>query len=341
MTTAIEKTPLMDREETSNELQTAYSGAAAQHEIQSAIVIAKRFPRDEDGSYARIIKACKRISFAGDCTYSFPRGGTNVSGPSIYLAREFARVWGNIRHGCDIVHDDDNSRTIRAWAWDLETNVRVHADDTFQKSIFRKRVNATDEVVRTVAGGAWIRPDERDLRELTNRRAALAKRNCLLELLPSDMVEDAIREAGATIEKGVKEDPDGARKAIVKGFTGIGVSPEQIAQYLGHPIAQSSPAEIAELRKTWKAISDGQTTWAAVTAEKSGKADPDKNSQPPSDKSKVQQMEEELKTKGKKKPDAPKATDADAADREAFDKAQGKEMFGGGDADEGPHGEKR
>lgn len=57
------------------------------------------------------------------------------------------------------------------------------------------------------------------------------------------------------------QDPDAARKKILLAFSELNVTAEMLAAYLGHPVAQSSPAEIADLRAVYKSISDGNTTW--------------------------------------------------------------------------------
>jgi hypothetical protein len=235
--------------ETTRELGIAQQAAAARYEIESAIVIAKKFPRNEDQAYQGIIKSCKRPTFAGDVAYSYPRGQETVEGPSVYLAREMARLWGNIRFGVDIVADDEDNRTIRAWAWDMQTNSRVSADDSFAKLVYRKK-------------GGWIKPDERDLRELTNRRSAILIRNCLLNLLPPDFVEDALATAKDTLLKGAKDNIDEKRKKIITAFGGLGVSVEQLEIYLGHAIATCSPHEVVNLGQVWKSINDGQSKWS-------------------------------------------------------------------------------
>lgn len=259
---ATEETALATREEYSTELAPTQAEAMARQEIQAAVVLAKRFPRNEDAAFQRLTTSCKRPAFAADVTYSFPRGGTTVTGPSIYLAREFARLWGNIRHGCDVVADDDEQRTIRAWAWDLETNVKVTSDVTFKKLVQRKRSGVTQ----------WVEPDERDLRELTNKHAAIAKRNCLFELLPCDMVDDAIAISRRTLLDRAAKDPDELRKNIITGFGSLHITVENLEAYLGHKIAQCTPAELVELRGHYKSIMDGNTTWGEVAAAKASSA---------------------------------------------------------------------
>lgn len=68
-------------------------------EVQAAMVVAKRFPRDEIEANNRILNACKRKSLAERAIYEYPRGGENVTGPSIRLAEVMAQNWGNLDFG--------------------------------------------------------------------------------------------------------------------------------------------------------------------------------------------------------------------------------------------------
>lgn len=252
------------------ELAPTAAAAEKQYEIQSAIAIAKRFPRNEDQAFERLMRACLRVSFAEDAAYAFPRAGETVEGPSVNLAREAARVWGNVRHGLEVIRDDETTRGIRGWAWDMETNTKISAEDEFKKQVYRKR-------------GGWIAADERDLRELTNRRGAILVRNCILQLLPKDLIEDAVLRSKQTIKEGTERDPETARKRLILAFSALSITPEMLAAKLGHPLAQCSPAEIAELRAVYKSIADGNSKWSdyvgngsATTTEKSAApAEPD------------------------------------------------------------------
>jgi hypothetical protein len=240
---SIEKTAPQSLAETN----TAASIARAQQEVQGAIIIAKRFPRNEDECRAKLLRACKRPEFAEDAEYEFPRGNGNVNGPSVYLAREAARIWGNIHYGAEILRDDGDTRIIRCFAWDMETNTRPIQDDSFRKLVYRKQ-------------GGWVEPDERDLRELTNRRAAIGYRNCILEVIPSDLIREAVTVARKTLKDKAAADPDGERKRIVDAFAEINVMPTRLDQILGHPLAEASPDEIARLRGIYKSIRDGNST---------------------------------------------------------------------------------
>lgn len=249
MSNSREETALSVREESTTEIQTTRAAALAQHEIQSAIAVAKRFPRNEDAAFGSLMRMCKRSTFAEQAEYRFPRGGSQITGPSVHLARAAAQAWGNMQHGVDVISDAPAVRTIRAWAWDVESNLRVSADDTFAKLIYRK-------------AKGWVEPDERDLRELTNRRGAILVRNCILQIIPSDLVEDAVSEARKTQAAGAAADPDGQRKAVITSFDEIGVSVEMLEQYLGHTLASCAPDEIVNLRGIYKSIRDGNSKWS-------------------------------------------------------------------------------
>jgi len=239
---------LTQKEEQNHELSISSAQSKAIMEVQASIVIAKKFPRDEDEAFNKLIKTCKRPSFANRAAYKFPRGGKEVKGPSINLAREAARVWKNIEFGTEIVYDDEESRKIRAWAWDKESNEKTFAEDSFKKLIYRKNKG-------------WIKPDERDLRELTNRRASILKRNCLLELLPKDMIEEAMDMCDEVIAQSAAENINESRNKIITAFKKLGISKEQIETKLGHSINKCTPEEIVDLRQIWQSISDGNSSW--------------------------------------------------------------------------------
>ena len=93
-------------------------------EVQAAMVVAKRFPRDEVTSHNRILNACKRKSLAERAVYEYPRGGENVTGPSIRLAEVMAQNWGNLDFGITELEQKNGSSTVMAYCWDLETNTR-------------------------------------------------------------------------------------------------------------------------------------------------------------------------------------------------------------------------
>ena len=92
-------------------------------EVQAAMVVAKRFPRDEIEANNRILNACKRKSLAERAIYEYPRGGENVTGPSIRLAEVMAQNWGNLDFGITELeqkNDPQDQATLMTWQKKLE-----------------------------------------------------------------------------------------------------------------------------------------------------------------------------------------------------------------------------
>lgn len=60
-------------------------------EVQGAIILAKKFPRNQIECLDRIMTACQRPTLAEQALYSYARGGTEITGPSIRLTETIAQ----------------------------------------------------------------------------------------------------------------------------------------------------------------------------------------------------------------------------------------------------------
>lgn len=227
-------------------------------DLQAAVVLAKQFPRDEEAASERILKACTRPAFAEAARYLYERDNTDVSGFSIVFAREAARLWSNVRYGFQITGDETERRKVMAWAWDLESNVRSFAEDVFVKKVPRKQ--------RLPGGGSRtvMKPaNERELRELTAARASIMIRNAILTLLPPGVKEEAAIVCKATLtDQARKEGRPKAVPDIVAGFARFNVTEKELESYLGHPMAEITAEEVADLRSIWRAINDRVAKWS-------------------------------------------------------------------------------
>lgn len=224
--------------------------ARAEMEVQSQVLLARRFPRNESEVFKKLLATCKRKAFAEKAVYVYPRGATKVIGPSINLAKEMSRLWGNIQAGVKIIADSDDSRTIRGIAWDLESNAMSYEEDTFKKLIYRKGKDG--------APGSWKVPDERDLRELTNKRGAIVKRNSILALLPRDLAEEAVSVCLSTMAGKSATKPANIQ-LMIESFMGIAVSRDMLITYLKCEPEAATPEQIAELRGIYQSIMDGNS----------------------------------------------------------------------------------
>ena len=218
----------------------------AAKEVEAALIIGKRFPRDMFSSEQRIVESCKRYSLAERAVYSFPRGDKKVEGPSIRLAEVLANSWGNIHYGFKEIEQVDGKSHVESFCWDVETNTKITRQFTVTHKIQLKN------------GGVKNLTDPRDIYEMVANQAQRRVRACILEVIPGDIVENAVKMCKKTLEIGQRAEPliDRVRK-MVTAFTEVSVTKEMLEERLGHPIDNTTSAEIAEMQSIYNSIRDG------------------------------------------------------------------------------------
>lgn len=214
-------------------------------EVQASMAIAKRFPRDEFAAYTRIMNACKRPSLAENAAYAYPRGGTTVTGPSIRLAEVLANAWGNIDYGYREVGSGPGYTDVEAYAFDKESNSR--SCRTFR--VMHKR---------SARGKLTDLTDPRDVYELVANQASRRIRACILQIIPGDVTEEALKACETTIKKSGGDVPitDRIRKMAV-AFQEFGVTTEMLERRLGHKLDSAIEQELVQLRRIYNSIKDG------------------------------------------------------------------------------------
>jgi hypothetical protein len=213
-------------------------------EAQGKLVIAKRFPRDPALAYQRVMEACSRPGLADEAMYAYKRGGATVTGPSIRLAEELARCWGNIDYGIRELSRKAGESEMEAYAWDLETNTV-----TSQKFTVRH--------VRDTQQGRKDLTDERDIYEIGANMGARRLRARLLAILPPDLVEGAVARCRATLAGNVEVPLADRVRGVVDAFAGLGISAQLVERFLGKPLTEVLPEELGDLRAIYRAIKDG------------------------------------------------------------------------------------
>ena len=216
-------------------------------EVQAAMMIARSCPRNEIAAIDRIKKAFSRPGLALRATYSYPRGGQQVVGPSIRTAEAIAQSWGNIQFGFrEIDRGFANGygySEVEAFAWDVETN----AKRCLQFRVAHKR---------DTKNGSKPLTDERDVYEMVANQSQRRVRACILAIIPGDVVEDAL----AVAEKAAMSNVDMSREAMTKlldTFAGKGVSKQRIELYFGRKFESIGPGEVVMLRRIYQSIRDG------------------------------------------------------------------------------------
>lgn len=251
--------------------ETSSSAIAARERaaVEARFVVAMHRPRNFDDAFARLMTSCERPAFAEVARYSKPIGGGKVHGLSARFAEEARRLWGNMEVTAFLVFDDDTRRFFRVQGTDLETNATDSVDVMIEKFVERRNVKEGMEVIgsRQNTSGQTVyrvRATEDDLLVKVNNHLSKARRNVILSLIPADVKEECERKIIETMTNRDAKDPDEARKKIVFSFHALGVSAVQLTDLLGHPLEQTSPAEMTLLRAYYTALKDSESTWPEI-----------------------------------------------------------------------------
>lgn len=217
-------------------------------EVQGAIILAKKFPRNQMECIDRIATACQRPGLAEQALYSYSRGGTEITGPSIRLAEAIAQNWSNLQFGVKELEQRNGESTIQAYAWDMENNVRQ--EKTFQ-------VKHT----RHTKKGVYNLEDPRDIYEAVANQGARRLRACILGIIPGDVIDAAVSQCEQTLKAKADTSPD-ALKKLVEVFASFKVTKEQIEKRIQRRLDTITPAQLVNLRKVYNSLKDGMSTQA-------------------------------------------------------------------------------
>ena len=222
-------------------------------ETQAAMVIAKRFPRDQVAAMDRILNAFTRPTLAESAMYSYSRGGTDITGPSIRAAETLAQLWGNVQFGVRELEQRPGESTVEAFAWDIETNTR-------QVKVFQV------PHVRHTKKGAYRLEDPRDVYELVANQGARRLRACILGIIPGDVVEAAMNQAEVTLNTKAEVTPERLQK-LVEAFAAYGVAKEAVEKRVQRRLEAITPALLVNLGKIYNSLRDGMsipTDWFEI-----------------------------------------------------------------------------
>jgi hypothetical protein len=235
-------------------------------EVQAHLIMAHRMPHAQMRAMDRIIQACTRPTLAQSALYTYSRGGTEITGPSIRLAEVLAQNWGNLKFGWREVERKPAERdpvtgrwrpgrsTISTYCTDLESNV------TDERSFQMMHERSTKAGTRPLE-------DDRDIYEAAANQAARRMRACILAIIPGDIAETAQEQCEATMLAREETTPESVGK-LVKAFERFGVRPPQIEQRIQRRLDSIRPAQVVGLRKIWKSLDDGMsvaTDWFQAT----------------------------------------------------------------------------
>lgn len=227
----------------------AISEAASQREfaeVQAAMVVAKKFPRNQKQAMDAILKSCTRHTLAASALYEYSRGGTAITGPSIRLAESIAQHWGNLQFGIRELDQRDGESTVEAYAWDLETNTR-------QSKVFQVKHE------RYTKHGSYSLEDPRDIYETVANQGARRLRACILGVIPGDVIEAAVQQIEATNKDRVKITAE-LLKNLLDKFAEFNVTKQQIEARIQRSFGSISVLQVNSLGKIYNSMKDGMSS---------------------------------------------------------------------------------
>lgn len=226
--------------------------ARAIAKVQAQVIMAKKFPRHTAQVFSEVMEACKIPALAEKACYAYEKGKDKdgkpniVTGPSIRLAEEMAKAFGNMDYGYEVISRDDTKHytEFRAFAWDMEKNVLYERTDRAP----HKRKSGKSSYVLT---------DDRDIYEAVANQAQRRVRACTLAALPFYLVDAAVVQCKKTLsDPRTMGTPAERTRKMVTLFRDYGVTVEMIEKRLGHPSANNTHEEIAGLLIIYNTIVD-------------------------------------------------------------------------------------
>lgn len=220
--------------------------------IDTQISTAKAYPRNIQRAKKNAVDIVSiDQETAQTCTYSVPRGGKAITGPSVHLAKILAQCWGNLRIEAKVVDISGTQITSEAVCFDLENNIAIKTQ--VKRSITDKTGRRFKEDMITVTG---------------NAANSIALRNAILAVIPRPIVDSVYKAAIETITGDVSDATKLKKKArtVIDRMMGTyNVTEAQVLKIIGKAAIDFVTAEdLSTLIGVGTAIKDGDTTVEAV-----------------------------------------------------------------------------
>ena len=135
-----------------------------------------------------------------------------------------------------------------------------------------------------------------------------------LRLIPGDLLDEAMDAVAETLRNRDAQDPDAAKRRLFDAFSTMGVSAEQLKEYLGHKADVLNPKELADLRGLFAALRDGETTWREIMDARQPDTDEKKPPQQPTTTKRGSSLKDAIKKDAPEAAPAPATQDVPAGD---------------------------
>lgn len=216
-------------------------------EVQGKMVLARKFPRDINYAMQMIEAECQSLDLAEKAVYEFPRGDSVVRGASIRLVECVSRHWGNLISGVEELSSTENSATVRAYCWDLQTN--FSDEKVFGVSY-----------MRSTKKGNHLLTDPRDRYEKMANEGARRKRACIQAVIPKFVIDKAMEICQQTLSDSMKsEDLEKTKEKMLSAFNAVceWITETELSSVCGKDWDKLGTRDIVKLRNLYNAIKDG------------------------------------------------------------------------------------
>lgn len=234
-------------------------GIIIKAEMDTQIITAKNYPRSIKMFLDKALSlATINESVAASCTYSLPRGGKTLDGPSVRLAEIVCASYGNVRSGARVIANDGKTITAQGICHDLETNNCVTVE--VKRRITDKNGKTFNEDMQTVTG---------------NAACAIAFRNAVFKVIPSALINE-VYEKAREVARGTAETLVARRDKAISWFKEKGVTEKQICDILEiKKIEDIDLDKLSTLSGMRASLKNGETTTEALFSTKD-ELDPEK-----------------------------------------------------------------
>lgn len=217
---------------------TKIEQARAVAEVAAAIQVAQSFPRSTELVLSQMRQLCNSYAVAQEAFYEVPNRG---SGMSVHLARELARIYGNVDYGVRELSRTDGHSEMQAWAWDQETNTRN------TRSFIQPHEKST-------RAGRKQLTDLNDIYLSNQNTGAKAVRECIFAILPGWLKAEAGKILADTLRKGEGVPLANRVADAVQAFGGRGITAAQLERHVGRSQGEWRDEDVAALQRVWGSI---------------------------------------------------------------------------------------
>lgn len=212
------------------------------------IATAKRYPRNPLRVIENAIATVTRNeTTAASCGYALPRGGKQIQGISVHLARIIAQFYGNIRVQVKAGEVGSAHVTASAIAFDLESNYAIQVDAR-RKILKRDGTRYDEDMINTTMLAAM----------------AVAERNAILKVIPQSMSDEVYLASRQKLTGDLSDEQKltAKRKEMMDFFLKrYDATEKDVLELLNKKtITAITPDDILTLRGVVQAIKDGETT---------------------------------------------------------------------------------